>query len=110
MAANIQQSAREKVEIHRAFDKKFVCEDGSIFKAIPEVQVTIQGTLQGSQEFQGGISTDFQGLQGFPNQYDNLDFRAFGDNYQDHVSKLYSPLCMNYTIFIPTLHELEYVT
>jgi len=46
------------VEIHGAFDKILVCEDGPIFKAIPEVQGIIQGTLQGLQEIQGGISSD----------------------------------------------------
>jgi hypothetical protein len=47
----------------------------TIIKAIPEVQ----GTLQGLQEFQGDISTDFQGLQ-------DLEFQAFGNDYWDHVS------------------------
>jgi len=50
------------VEIHGAFDKILVCEDGSIFRVIAEAQGIIQGTLQGLQEIQGGIS-DFQGLQ-----------------------------------------------
>jgi len=53
------------VEIHGAFDKILVCEDGSIFRVIAEAQGIIQGTLQGLQEIQGGIS-DFQGLQSLP--------------------------------------------
>jgi len=44
------------VEIHGDFDKLLVCEDGSIFRVIPEAQGRIQGTLQGLQEIQGGIS------------------------------------------------------
>jgi hypothetical protein len=40
-----------------------VCEDESIVKAIPEVQGIIHGTLQGSQEFQGGIILIFRAFR-----------------------------------------------
>jgi hypothetical protein len=38
MQSNNEQSAREKVEIHGAFDKILVCEEGSIFRVISEAQ------------------------------------------------------------------------
>ena len=111
MLSNNQQSAREKVKIYRAFDKILVCEDRSIFKAIPEVQGMIQGTLQGLQEIQGGIS-DFQGLQslpGLPNQYGNLEFQAFGEDIRTTCPKLYSALCYITRALVRYI-KYEYIT
>jgi hypothetical protein len=61
--------------------KKLYAKTGPYLRVFQRFRAQFRVYFRAHRSFGGGISTDFQGLQGFPNQYDNLDFRAFGDNY-----------------------------